>query len=184
MKYLTEEQNARNVRDYRPIPLLIEAKVLTQKSREGAINIMDGVKKSKKPKYTPPLSANVFAENLQHANYIKDNIKKNRKIRGAYLTQYEKLYDDLIGKKQREIEEAQIQRSGDLYAEMLQAEEYSVREPERFMINPRRSQGQQVRRGRERNEKKERKTMSEEDIDADEGYSAPEVEMIRRINEL
>jgi hypothetical protein len=187
MKYLTLEQNARNVRDYRPIPLLIESQVLTQKSREGAINIMDGVKKSKKPKYTPPLSANVFAENLQHANYIKDNIKKNRRIRGAYLTEYEKLYDDLIGKKQREIEEAQLQRSGDLYAEMVQAQEVyeAIRGVDTFMIpNPRRSQGQQVRRGRERNEKKERNTMSEEDRDADEGYSAPEVEMIRRINEL
>lgn len=171
MKYLTEEQNARNVRDYRPIPLLIEAQVLTQKSREGAINIMDGVKKSKKSKYTPPLSANVFAENLQHANYIKDNIKKNRRIRGAYLTEYEKMYDDLIGKKQREIEEAQLQRSGDLYAEMVQAQEVyeAIRGVDTFIINPRRSQGQQVRRGRERNEKKERKTMSEEDSDA--GYN-------------
>jgi hypothetical protein len=104
MKYLTEEQNARNVRDYRPIPFIIEAQVLTQKSREGAINIMDGVKKSKKPKYTPPLSANVFAENLQHANYIKGDLKMNRKIRGAYLTEFEKMYDSHMKEKINEIE--------------------------------------------------------------------------------
>ena len=168
MRYLTEEQNAKNVRDYRPVPLLIEAQVFQQKPQEEYINIMDGVKKSKKPKYNPALSINMMAENLEYANIIKGNFKKNRQIRGAYLTEYEKIYDDLIGKKQREIEEAQLQRSGDFYSKMLQAQEV-LREPEPFMIpNPRRSQGQQVRRGRERNEKKERITMGEEDRDV--GY--------------
>ena len=171
MRYLSEEQNAKNVRDYRPVPLLIEAQVFEQKPQEGHINIMDGVKKSKKPKYNPALSINMMAENLEYANIIKGNIKRNRQIRGAYLTEYEKLYDNLIGKKQREIEEAQLQRSGDLYANMVQDQEVyeAIRGVDTFMIpNPRRSQGQQVRRGRERNEKKERKTMGEEDRDV--GY--------------
>lgn len=170
MRYLTEEQNAKNVRDYRPVPLLIEAQVFEQKPQEGHINIMDGVKKSKKPKYNPALSINMMAENLEYANIIKGNIKKNRQIRSAYLTEYEKLYDDLIGKKQKEIEEAQIQRSGDLYAEMLQAQEVyeAVREAEPRRINQARIDGQLRRRDRERGEKKERITMGDEDRDV--GY--------------
>lgn len=170
MRYLTEEQNAKNVRDYRPVPLLIEAQVFEQKPQEGHINIMDGVKKSKKPKYNPALSINMMAENLEYANIIKGNIKKNRQIRTAYLTEYEKLYDDLIGKKQKEIEEAQLQRSGDLYAEMLQAQEVyeAVREAEPIRPNQARIDGQLRRRDRERGEKKERITMGDEDRDV--GY--------------
>ena len=70
MRYLTEEESKKNTRDYRPVPLLIEAQVFEQKPQEGHINIMDGVKKSKKPKYNPALSINMMAENLQHANLI------------------------------------------------------------------------------------------------------------------
>lgn len=169
MRYLTEEQSKKNTRDYRPVPLLIEAQVFEQKPQEGHINIMDGVKKSKKPKYNPALSINMMAENLQHANLIKGNIKKNRQIRTAYLTEYEKLYDDLMGKKQREIDDAQLQRSGDLYAEMLQAQEvYEAVRGVDTIPNPRRSEGQIRRRHREGNEKKERKAMDEEDRDV--GY--------------
>ena len=170
MRYLSEEQSKKNTRDYRPVPLLIEAQVFEQKPQEGHINIMDGVKKSKKPKYNPALSINMMAENLQHANLIKGDIKKNRQIRTAYLTEYEKLYDDLMGKKQREIDDAQLQRSGDLYAEMLQAQEVyeAVREAEPIRINQARIDGQLRRRDRERGEKKERKTMGDEDRDV--GY--------------
>ena len=170
MRYLSEEQSKKNTRDYRPVPLLIEAKVFEQKPQERHINIMDCVKKSK-PKYTPALSINMMAENLEYANIIKGNIKKNRQIRTAYLTEYEKLYDDLMGKKQREIDDAQLQRSGDLYAEMLQAQEVyeAVREAEPIRINQARIDGQLRRRDRERGEKKERKTMGDEDRDA--GYN-------------
>lgn len=186
MKYLTEEQNARNVRDYRPIPFTIEAQVLTQKQTDGAINIMDGVKKSKKPKYTPPLSANVFAENLQHANYIKDNIKKNRRIRGAYLTEYEKMYDFHTKKQMIEFEKTRERIVNEFNTNLREIQQVmeTIEEPQVRIINPRRSEGQKLRRDRERGEKKERKTMGDEDRDADEGYSAREREMIRRINEL
>ena len=161
MKYLTEEQSAKNVRDFRPIPFLIEAEVLTQKPQEGHINIMNGVIKSKKPKYNVPLSINIMGENLQHANLVKGDLKKNRRIRTAYLTQYDKIYDDRLGKKQREKENKQLQRQEEPKVQV----EVQVDNVEQVS---KRKEGQIRRRGRERNEKKERKDMGEEDEDA--GY--------------